>query len=89
MKMGPVDGLVEDEAHNWVLADQGTGIVLIDARAASTLKLAKSLARSKYQSLWFDPSTGETKDAGQISGAAGTVIQKPNEKEWLLLLKAV
>jgi hypothetical protein len=89
MKMGPVDGLVEDGAHNWVLADQGTGIILIDARAASTLNLSKSLARARYQGLWFNPSTGETRDAGQIPGAAGTGIQKPDEKEWLLLLKAV
>jgi hypothetical protein len=33
-------------------------------------------------------SNGDTKDAGQISGASGTVTNKPDDKDWLLLLMA-
>lgn len=88
MKMGPEDGMVEDGAHNWVLAGAGTSVVLIDARSGPSFKLAKALPRAGYKGTWFDPASGETKDAGTISGSTGTVIQKPDEKEWLLLLKA-
>jgi hypothetical protein len=88
MKMGPVDGVVEDGAHNWVLGGEGTDVVLIDARVGGSVKLAKALRRASYKGMWFDPATGESKDAGTISGVAGAVTQKPDEKEWLLLLKA-
>lgn len=86
MKMGPVDGLVEDSAHNWVLAGEGTDAVLIDARAGSSFRLAKWLKRAQYTGLWFDPVSGETRDAGKLQGATGVVIQKPDDKEWMLLL---
>lgn len=89
MKLGPVDGLVGDAAHNWVLAGDGTDVVLIDARAGASLTLAKALRHASYKGMWFDPATGDTKDAGTISGAAGAVTQKPDDKEWLLLLRAV
>ena len=88
MKMAPEDGVVEDGAHNWVLGGEGTDVVLIDARVGGSVKLAKALRRASYKGMWFDPATGESKDAGAISGAAGAVTQKPDAKEWLLLLKA-
>jgi hypothetical protein len=88
MKLGPEDGVVEDGAHNWVLGGDAADVVLIDARAGASVKLAKALRRASYKGMWFDPATGESKDAGTISGAAGAVMQKPDEKEWLLLLKA-
>ena len=88
MKMAPEDGVVEDGAHNWVLGGAGTDVVLIDARVGGSVKLAKALPRAAYKGTWFDPATGESKDAGTISGAAGVVTQKPDEKELLLLLKA-
>jgi hypothetical protein len=87
MKMGPVDGVVEDGAHNWVLGGEGTDVVLIDARAGGSFKLAKALPHVSYKGMWFDPATGETKDAGAVSGVSGAVTTKPDEKEWLLLLK--
>jgi hypothetical protein len=52
-----------------------------------SFKLAKALPRATYNGMWFDPETGETKDAGTISGAAGAIMQKPDDNEWLLLLK--
>lgn len=88
MKMGPLDGLIEDPAHNWVLGGDSTAIILIDARSGPSLKLAKALPHATYQGMWFDPRTGTAKDAGEISGASGAVTNKPDDKDWLLLLKA-
>jgi hypothetical protein len=87
MKMGPVDALVDDGAHNWVLADEGRHVVLIDARAGSSFRISKSLAHS-YAALWFDPATGATRGGGEVAGAAGTVLTKPDANEWVLLLRA-
>ena len=87
MKMGPLDGLVEDPAHNWVLGGTATDAILIDARFGPTVTLIKALPHASYQGTWFDPGTGATKDAGTISGAAGSKQTKPDEKEWLLLLR--
>jgi hypothetical protein len=88
MKMGPEDGVVEDGAHNWVLGGDTTDALLIDTRAGESFKLAKALPHASYKGMWFDPATGETEDAGPVSGGAGVVTSKPDEKEWLLLLKA-
>ncbi len=88
MKMGPVDGWVEDATHNWVLAGGTADPVLIDARAGTSLTLAKALPHASYRGMWFDPHTGEVNgDPITIAGAAGTVIAKPGDGEWLLLLK--
>jgi hypothetical protein len=87
MKMNPVDGLVEDGAHNWVLGGSGTDALLIDARTGASFKLAKALPHPQYSGLWFDPATGATKDAGIVTATAGTVIDKPDGNEWLLLLR--
>jgi hypothetical protein len=88
MKMSPEDGVVEDGAHNWVLAGEGTDAVLIDARAGGSFTLAKALPHASYNGIWFNPATGKSKNAGTLSGAAGAVMSKPDEEEWLLLLKA-
>lgn len=87
MKMGPLDGLVED-AHNWVLGGDTTDVILIDARVGSSLKFVKALPHAGYKGMWLDPATGDTKDAGQVSGASGTVTNKPDDRDWLLLLRA-
>jgi hypothetical protein len=88
VKMRPMDGIVEDGEHNWELGGDGTDVLLIDARVGASFKLAKALPRATYNGMWFDPETGNTKDAGTVSGAAGAITQKPDDKEWLLLLKA-
>jgi hypothetical protein len=36
--------------------------------------------------MWFDPRTGDVQDAKTTSGAAQTVLTKPDAREWLLLL---
>ncbi len=88
MKMGPLDGLVEDPEHNWVLGGPTTDAILIDARSGPTITLLKSLPHASYQGTWFDPATGKTQNGGTISGAAGSKQTKPDDKEWLLLLRA-
>ncbi|HKO20017.1 MAG TPA: DUF6298 domain-containing protein [Acidobacteriaceae bacterium] len=88
MKMSPVDGLLEDGAHNWVLAGSTTDALLIDARAGQSFRLVKALSHQRYAGLWFDPATGAAKDAGVLDGASGTVVDKPDGNEWLLLLHA-
>ena len=86
VKMEPEDGLTADGAHNWVLAGSLTGTILIDAREGGSFAFAKALPHASYQGMWFNPASGETRDAGTISGMAGAVTTKPDSKEWLLLL---
>jgi hypothetical protein len=52
------------------------------------VQVVKALPHAAYKGMWFDPATGDTKDAGQISSASGTVTNKPDGKDWLLLLRA-
>lgn len=87
MKLSPVDGIVSDATHNWVLAGAANDPVLIDTRSGSNLTLAKALPHPAYHGLWFNPRTGTSKEAATISGQAGTVIEKPDAGEWLLLLQ--
>lgn len=88
MKIGPVDGWITDATHNWVLAGGAADPVLIDARAGTNFTFAKDLPHAAYRGMWFDPHTGEVKgDPINIAGTGGTVITKPGDGEWLLLLK--
>ena len=87
VKMGPVDGWITED-HNWVLAGDAKAPVLIDARAGTSFTFAKNLPLASYRGMWFDAHTGEVKgDPVTIAGTAGTVISKPGNGEWLLLLK--
>ena len=52
MKMGPLDGLVEDPAHNWVLGGSTTDAILIDARSGPP-------APSRSSNLYPTPTTKE------------------------------
>jgi hypothetical protein len=88
IKMKPVDGLVADPKRNWVLAGETTDAVLIYSREGSTITLAKSLAHTAYRGTWFDPASGQTQDTVNLTGKAGTTIDKPDNKGWFLLLRA-
>jgi hypothetical protein len=87
MKLQPLDGVVADPEHNWVLAGKTTDAVLLYSRARAAITLTTPLAHPTYRGIWFDPSTGQTRDAPGISGKAGTTIDKPDDKGWLLLLR--
>lgn len=88
MRMSPLDGLLEEAAHNWALADARGEAVLIYTLAGPSFRLARGLQRDAYDGLWFDPRTGRTRplDAPR-SWEKGTVIDKPSGEDWLLLLK--
>lgn len=88
MKMGPSDGLVADSAQNWVLAGDTTDAVLIYSCSGSSLTLTKPLAHPTYRGIWFDPHTGQPKDPVVVSGQTGTIVAKPDDKDWLLLLRS-
>ena len=88
IKMKPLDGAVADPEHNWVLAGKTTGTVLIYSRAGAAITLTTPLAHATYRGIWFDPSSGQTRNAPVISGKARTKIDKPDDKGWLLLLRA-
>jgi len=87
MRMSPLDGLLEDAADNWCLADARGDAVLIYSLAGTSFKLARALPRNGYDGLWFDPRTGDTRPlAAQSSWGKETVINKPSGEDWLLLL---
>jgi hypothetical protein len=88
VKMDPRDGIVSDPSHNWTLAGDTTDAILIYSLSGPSLTLAKPLAHNTYRATWFDPNTGLAKDPIEISGRTGTTISKPDNKDWLLLLRA-
>lgn len=88
MKMHPVDGLVADPAHNWVLAGETTDAILLYSQQGEALSLVKSPPHANYTAIWFDPETAQTRNAGTLMVQAGTRITKPDAKAWLLLLRA-
>jgi hypothetical protein len=73
MKMSPLDGLLEDAAHNWCLSDARGDAVLVYTLAGSSFTLTRPLPRGTYSGLWFDPRTGETRllDAPRARGSKG------------------
>jgi hypothetical protein len=89
MKMSPLDGLLEDPANNWCLADARGGVVLIYTPTGPSVTLARAPPRGAYSGLWFDPRTGDTRplEAPRLRGK-GAKISKPSGEEWLLLLTA-
>jgi hypothetical protein len=91
--MLPRDGWVRQGKgeRNWVLADERRRSVLVYSLAGPTIGFTRALAQGQrqYQALWFDPRTGRTSAAAlapQFGDAA--MIIKPDEREWLLLLRA-
>src|SRR5215203_4920549 len=61
MKMSPLDGLLEDPANNWCLADARSEAVLIYSLTGTSVTLARALPQRTYAGLWFDPRTGDTR----------------------------
>ena len=94
-QMNPVDGWVSDPTNNRVLASATT--LLIDTRSGPTLTIAKPLPHATYRETWvnpnpgnsvFDPNTATSRGPTVVPIQSGTTINKPDEKEWLLLLTA-
>ena len=87
MKMHPVDGVVADPVHTWVLGGDATDAILIYSQASAGIVLTKALARGTYRGQWIDPVSGEVAKTVVVSGAAGTSIEKPDGRGWFLLLR--
>jgi Family of unknown function (DUF6298)/Putative collagen-binding domain of a collagenase len=88
IKLKPLDGAVADPEHNWVLAAKTSDTLLIYSRAGASITLTTPLAHATYNAIWFDPSSGQVKNSPDISGKTGATIAKPDDKGWLLLLRA-
>ena len=87
MKMSPRDGVLEDAVHTWCLADARSEVVLVYSLAGPTMKLAQALPQKDFNGMWFDPRNGTTRPlVAPALWNKGTIIQKPSEGDWLLLL---
>jgi hypothetical protein len=84
MKMKPRDGASADPAQTWCLADDADQHMLLYSLAGETIRLRSTLRGDRYAGLWFDPRSGETSPAGEVS----VEIRKPSSEPWLLLLTA-
>ena len=85
--MSPRDDLVKDPAGNWVLADQDAKVVLIDSRIGGAVELTGQTAKRRWAGSWFSPETGDTHAFESNQTSPEMRIEKPNEREWLLLLR--
>ena len=86
MKMSPRDGWVTAPERTWVLAGDAPDPVLIYSLSGGDIALARSLPAARYKAMWFDPHTGDARDANATSVSAQTVFTKPDAHDWLLLL---
>ncbi len=87
MNMNPVDGWTEASEHTWTLAGNANVPVLFYSLSGSNIRLKRDLPAGRYQATWFDPRTGAGRTPQRVAGASGTTFAKPDEQEWLLLLK--
>jgi hypothetical protein len=87
MKMTPKDGWTTEPAKTWTLAGGKEEPVLFYSLSGKEITLAGALPAAHYTAQWFDPRTGAVQPARASSWKAGTVLTKPDEHDWLLLLK--
>ncbi len=88
MNMNPKDGVAADPERTWAMADASGESVLMYSLAGPSIRLVKALSRKRYTGLWFDPRTGATEAMGSaVTVEAGSVIRKPTEEPWMLLLR--
>ncbi len=85
-RMSPKDGWVEAPDHTWVLAGGAADPVLIYSLSGPSIMLTNAFPAAKFKSMWFDPRAGRAEDAPAMRTSAQTVIQKPDARDWLLLL---
>jgi Putative collagen-binding domain of a collagenase len=51
-----------------------------------TCPFTQTLSAARYAAIWFYPRIGSAQPAQHISGAASTVLKKPDTNDWLLVL---
>ena len=86
MKLSPKDGWVADPERTWVLAGGPEDPVLIYSLSGDDITLSNSLPAANYKAMWFDPHTGNVRDADSIAGTSRAALTKPDSHEWLLVL---
>jgi len=86
MKMSPQDGWVDSPERTWVLAGGAAEPVLIYSLSGNDINLKRALPTSQYSAIWFDPRNGNTLEPIATSVTVQTSFQKPDAREWLLLL---
>jgi Family of unknown function (DUF6298) len=89
MKMSPRDGWVFAPEHTWTLAGGAAEPVLIYSLSGKEIMLTRTLPSAFYSVVWLDPRTGDTHNGTVIEGATKATLLKPDEQEWLLLLRPV
>jgi Family of unknown function (DUF6298)/Putative collagen-binding domain of a collagenase len=87
MKMSPKDGWTTAPERTWTLAGGSAEPVLIYSLSGGDVTIAHDLPASRYQATWFDPRDGSTRPQQEVSARQNTVLHKPDEQPWLLLLK--
>jgi hypothetical protein len=88
MNLNPRDGVAADPERTWTMTDDRGDTVLLYSLAGPSIRLMKTLSQKRYTGLWFDPRTGNTRPVNAVvAGEAGSVIPKPTEDPWLLLLR--
>ncbi|MCC9135562.1 DUF6298 domain-containing protein [Pontibacter silvestris] len=89
MYMLPKDGVLVNGQQNWVLADDAFKTVLLYSLSGPEIKFAQKLKQKNFNGTWFNPETGESRSATLPAlFKKGTVIQKPDNTNWLLLLRS-
>ncbi len=88
MHMQPKDGMLENPAKNWMLADDEHETVLLYSLEGSEIKLSEKLKNRQYTLTRVDPKTGlAEKEELPRKIKKGTTIRKPSEGSWLYLLE--
>jgi len=70
----------------WALSD-GVSTVLACALAGGDLTLDLSGLRGRLRALWFEPATGRTLAAGEVTGGARRAFTTPSAGLWALLVE--
>ncbi|MGB8352480.1 MAG: DUF6298 domain-containing protein [Chthoniobacteraceae bacterium] len=89
MQLLPRDGWLCDPDNHWCLADSVGKIVLIYSQGGNKIMLAQTLPHAHYRGIWHNLREGQTQPTQlQQSWNAGDSITKPDQEDWLLLLRA-
>ncbi len=87
MDLRPADLERSRPDDNWCLAAPGHAYLVYASRGgALTLDLTADSAT--YEARWFDPRSGELRNAGPVTGGAARTVQAPDTQDWALWLQA-
>lgn len=83
--MRPVDGCLQDEANNWAMCTRKRDAWLLYSLANG--KLYPLFDGVRYKHLWYQPEEGIVIQGDEMEIRHGKEIKKPDNRNWLLLLK--